>query len=300
MQRVVWLLWLAGCGAASETADLAVGDAAMGPIDLALPDSAHSGPCTDDPSGPPDGAVCITTVAGTTVDEDGGALSGVFVTYCAGECFFAQPSDSTGAFHVDVRSHVVPSDYSVEIHGRPDRVSYYVTTPPPSVSGRIDMPTPLPVPPLPANGPAIALDQSQQSPSSGDVTLLLAQGTKVMLDPADVVNLPAGGQLRVWRAPNPAALPFIDPGHPPDVLYSLAPFEAIFSVKTPLRFANSAGLPANAAVDVLAQRSLLQEGPPAGPLLRVAGARVSSDGTTIDFDSGAGVTLLDWIALVKK
>ena len=31
-----------------------------------------------------------------------------------------------------------------------------------------------------------------------------------------------------------------------------------------------------------------------------AGAHVSADGATIDFDPGEGVTLLDWIALVKK
>src|SRR5581483_3936588 len=150
---------------------------------LASPDSGRGGGgCSDSADGQPDGAVCVRSVSGTTVDENGAPLSGVFVTYCAGDCFYSTPGAAAGSFNIDVRAHVVPSDYAVEVHGRPERVSYYVSSPQP-VNGVITLPAPLPVPSLPASGPTLARDGSAQMPDSGDVLLQLAAGTQVTLDP---------------------------------------------------------------------------------------------------------------------
>jgi hypothetical protein len=308
MRTGLLLLWLAGCGGDNGASDLGADLGVVLP-DLSSPDSGHGGPCTDSADGQPDGAVCVRSVSGATVDENGAALSGVFVTYCAGDCFYGMSGGDGGTFTIDVRAHVVPSDYAVEVHGRPDRISYYVNTPQPA-NGAIQLAAPLPVPPLPASGPTLLRDGSAQSPSSGDLTLLLAAGTQVTLDPSDLVDItpaadggaahPEAGQWRIWRAPDPSKLPFVDPAHPPDVLYALSPFECTFSAKTPLQILNAPAFPAGTVFDVLAQRSLIDQSPPAGALLRVAGAHVSTDGKTIDFDSGDGITLTTWIALVKK
>jgi hypothetical protein len=298
--RSALLVVLAGCGASGNTsADLAVPDLAPIELDLATPIGQPMGPCLDPPDQQPDGGVCVIAVRGSTVDESGAPLGNVFVTYCGYDCFYGMSSADGGVFAIDVRTHIQFDKFTVEVHGRPDRVGYYVASPAPVASDSdIVVTTPLPVPLLPASGPQIARDGSMQTLVSGDVTLALASGTKVTLDPEDLIDLPLGGELRAWRAPNPAALPFVTTHV--DVLYALAPFEVLFSVKTPLSIVNAAALPANAVVDVLAQRSLANAPPPAGALERVAGAHVSADGSTILFDAGEGVTLLDWIALVKK
>jgi hypothetical protein len=295
--RLAWLgLVFLGCGASGAQPADGGGDLGVS-SDLASSDLAG---CNDPENQRPDGGVCLVSVSGKVVDEAGQPLPMTLVSICGDICFYGH-AGADGTFVAPIKDHILYDRYAIEVHGRPDRASYYARLPP--LSGEtLDLPAPLVLPLLPATGPAFLTDKSQQDVSQGDITVHVAAGTDVMLDVEDVVNLPAGAQLRVL-APSPslkAQLPFVDPAQPLDALYGFAPFEVIFSVKTPVEFKNSAALPANAAVDVLSQRGLLSGTPPAGNFQRVAGAHVSADGTKIVMDAGEGVTTLTWLALVKK
>jgi len=285
---------------------LVVGCAANGdaaPADAGITDGAAGDAtpttCTDPPNQQPDGGVCLLSVSGKLVDEAGAPLANVPVSVCGSACFYGRAA-ADGAFTVAIRQHLQLSYYALDVDGRPDRLNYYVVLPTPT-SGTVSFAAPLIDLLLPASGPEIKLDGSKQTLTAGDVTIEVAQDTQVMIDVEDEAIAPLGHQFRPVTIKDPKSLPFVDAAHPPDALFGFAPFEAEFSVKTPVSFKNVANLPAGAAVDVLAQRGLngLVE-PPPGIFARVAGAHVSMDGTQVTMDPGEGITHLTWLALVKK
>ncbi len=211
--------FLAACG----------GSDAKSHADLAMPDLAPT-PCVD--PDPPDGSVCGVPVSGAVVDENGGAVAALTVSVCAGQCFYGT-TESDGQFTVVPDLHIRLSDYALELHGRPNRVSYY--TPLPTGNGvALVYATPLPLPLLPASGPEIAGDNSAQTLTSGDLTLTLAAGTKVLFDVEDY-GVPGGHQLRVLSIAQPTSLPFVDASAPPAALYACAPFETAFAAKASLQ-----------------------------------------------------------------
>lgn len=274
---------LVGCGASPASPDAAV------------PDLGASG-CGD--MGGPAGSVCLASVSGQVVDESGAPIGGMLLSVCAGDCFFGT-SGSDGRFTVGVNKRLLVDQFALLMHARPDRASYY-TRLPALVGDVITFARPIVVPKLPASGPAISLDGGvAQTVSAGDVTLTIAANTTIMLDVEDYSILPLGGQLRVLKA-DPGALPLVDPGQTPNALYGFEPFEVLFTPPARLSFANSAGLPAGAAVEVQRMPGLIGGAPPAGGFVHAANAHVSADGMTIDFDPGEGVASLTWIALVKK
>jgi hypothetical protein len=288
---VGFALALLGCGGAAGSDDAAVADLSMS-VDAAV----DLTPACPPPS--TDAGVCLDTVNGKMVDDTGAGVPNLVVSVCAVACYFGQTT-ADGTFSNPVYDLVVPDYYAFEAHGRPDHASWYARLPP-LVGMSASYAQPLLLPSLPASGPLIALDQSAQTLTSGDVTLNLASGTKVMLDVEDVALKDVGRQLRVVKISPPSKLPFFDGQSEPDALYGFAPFEVFFSQPTPLTFANSAALPANAAVDVLEMGGLINVNPPAGNFTKVATAHVSADGNTIVMDSGQGVTELTWIALRKQ
>jgi hypothetical protein len=261
----------------------------MSPMDMASPCKSSI-----------DGGQCLMSVSGALVDEAGAPVPDVLVTVCADACFYGH-SIGDGTFTTEVKQSLYTETYAVEVHGRPLRTTYFVKLPP--LQGQVvQFDKPFVVPRLPASGPDVKMDKSAQTLTSGDVTLTLAAGTEVQLDVEDAIDLPVGGQLRTLKLADPAKWPFVDAARVPDVLYALSPFEVEFSQPARLSFANSAGLPANAAIDVFMQHGLVGIGvaPPAGPFDRVAGAHVSSDGTRIEMDAGEGITRLTVVALKRK
>jgi hypothetical protein len=232
-------------------------------------------------------------VSGRVVDERGVALAKRTLSVCAGGCWFGT-SGGDGRFTIVPDQHIVLADYALEVHGRPDALSYYTPLPAPA-SGRITFAAPLPVIALPASGPEILGDGSSQSLGSGDLTVTVGAGTKVLFDVEDY-GVPHGHELRVV-AVDPQTMPFVD--GTPAALYGCAPFETGFDRKVALTFANRAGLPAGAAVEVRAMRGLVNDAPPAGRLEHAANAHVSADGATVQTDPGEGVTELTWLALQK-
>jgi len=289
---LVLLLWATlgtGCGSAGSATDLGVD--LSGSADLA------NAPCSD--PNPAPGSVCPLDLTGSFSTESGQAASSLadrVVSVCAGLCFFGG-SNASGAFSVHVDAHIVLADYAFEVHGRPDAATYY--TPLPSGSSpSLAYAAPLPLPLLPASGPAIPEDSGAHTVTAGDVTLVLAAGTKVQFSVEDF-GVAHGHELRVRGFALPTTLPFIDAAAPPAALYALAPFEAAFSQKVSLTIANTAALPAGAAVQVKVMRGLVNDAPPAGRFTAAALAHVSADGATISTDSGEGILELTWIALYE-
>jgi hypothetical protein len=270
-----WVLALmVGCAADKSAAlDLAPS------LDLALP------ACNDTNAG-----VCPVQVHGQVVDESGVPIPGLTMSVCADQCFFGT-TGADGRFTVVPDQHIVLANYAVELHGRPDRATYY--TPLAPANGlMVDFAAPLVLPLLPSSGPQVAAGSAV---TSGDLTLSVPAGADVVFNVEDF-GTPNGHQLRVLKA-DPAKLPFINTV--PDALYGCSPFEVSFSQKASLAFTNSAGLPAGAAVEIQSMRGLVNGAPPAGRFVHAATAHVSADGTTIATDAGEGVTELTWLALKR-
>lgn len=264
--------------------------------DMSAPaDLTHADGCTDPESKWPDGGTCVVAVAGRIVDEKGQPIAGRVVTTCGSTCFFGK-SASDGSFTVHVGSHIPVAEFAVDVHGSPDLASYY--TPLLALAGdSIAFPSPLVVPTLPTSGPLLPMDGSAAILTSGDVTVTLADGTKVSLPIDDVGIGDAGMMLRALTVADPSKLPFIDGANPPLALYGLGPFEVVFSQPVALAFANTTQLLPGAAVDVYLMRGLALAGPPAGRFDLAASAHVTSDGKSIATDPGQGVLTLTWIAL---
>jgi len=287
---------LAGCGPAPiAAADGPSARDAATSVDLAPDD----GGCAALDPGAPDGGVCLRAVTGRVVDEAGAPLASTLLSVCAEDCFFGQ-SGPDGRFSVAVGALLPAARYALELHGRPDRASYYLRLPALEF-GQANFATALPLPRLPSSGPSlpasVAVSDSPMKLASGALALTIAPGTTVEISVEDAGGGAAGRALRVL-----ALDPATGPGAPPAgafALYACSPFEAIFSQPIALSFANATALPAGAAVDVLAMRGLLGATPPAGGWDRIASAHVATDGRTIDTDAGQGPTILTWLALRK-
>jgi hypothetical protein len=237
-------------------------------------------------------------VTGQVVDEAGMPVPNPNTTVCAGLCYYGK-GDPTGGFTVAINASIDVSAFAFGMHGRPDRVNFYAPLPPVS-GGNIRYMAPIVDPLLPTSGPMLPQDGSAAMVTSGDVTLTIDAGTQIQFDVEDVVlpnNL--GYELRVYKAPDPKALPFVDQTAVPDALYGVAPFEAYLSSKAHLSVANTIGAAPGAAVDVLVQRVLITCDPPAGALVKAAQAHVSGDGMTITTDPGEGISVFSWIGLKK-
>lgn len=296
------LLSLTGCGAPgggpSASADLSSegGGGDMALVGGAQDDAGTRGPCGDQKF--PDGGVCLTRVTGKVVDEKGNGLAKAQVTVCGPVCYYGTIAGD-GSFLVKIGQHVVPSRWAAQVHGRPDRVSYFIPLPP-FVDDAVDFARPFIVPALPGSGPSMVLEKSMKDQSlvSGDVMVTLVAGTTVSLDVEDVALGDLGKQLRAVTIADPKTLPFVDAKDPPLGLYGFAPFESSYAPLAQVSFNNGYMLPANAPVDVYGEAGLY-DSQPAGSFNKVATAHVSPDGKRIAMDPGQGVATLRWLALRK-
>lgn len=251
-----------------------------------------------DTTGAVAGALCPRAVRGRVVDEVGAPLAALTVSVCADQCYYGTTLDD-GAFAVTPAQAIVLAQYALEVHGRPDRATYY--TPLPTATGDATHPTlafaaPLPLPTLPPSGPAIVDDGSAQLVASGDLELSIASGTTILFSVEDFAT-PHGHELRVRAIDAPASLPFVDAADPPRALWATAPFEAAFSQPVAVSLANRPGLPAGSAVELLSLGGLVNGPPPAGRWRHAAAAHVSADGSRITTDPGEGIDELTWLAV---
>jgi hypothetical protein len=245
------------------------------------------------------------------VDENRMPIPSLYATVCGSICFSGD-SDRGGRFTVPVGAHIPLAQYSVLPHARPVRVGFYFQLPTGAAGPVIDVGD-LPVPVMPADGPVLVVKTDMagapaQSVTSGDVTLEVEAGIQIELDVDEVAEKEIGKKFRTLSVPKSLESSFVDPALGIVALYALAPFDASFrrvsddseSVAR-LSFNNSAGLPAGAAVEVLALGSYLDFAwvPPA-TFAPVATGRVSADGTSIQLDPGQGVKRLTWVGVREK
>jgi hypothetical protein len=280
VHRILCALVLAAC---ADQGSAALPDGGGG--DMAKDGCAVAAPAASD--------VCLRRVEGRVVDEAGAPLGEALVTVCGDLCFYGR-SGTDGRFTVPVNTWAALERYALHVHGRPHRADYYVRLP--AVVDGTALLGELRSPLLPSSGPAVPMDQKASTITSGEITLAFPDGVEVELDVEDVIELPKGGELRAVRVADPRALPFVDAAAPPELLFGLAPFEAIFSRKVPLRLQNVLSWPAGAKVEITQQGAyVLGEAAP-GPLVSAAAAEVSSDGLTIATLPGEGLRRLSFLA----
>ncbi len=242
------------------------------------------------------------TVNGLVVDEGGAALIDALVTVCGRICYRGV-TDTKGAFRVPIAKDSDASQLAVCIHGRPDRVTYYVPVDASqSAAERIDFATPFVAPAIAAGGPLVALDKSAQTITAGDVTLHIAEGTKINLDVEDDTLGERGRELRAIAYDDLSTAPFpIDETAGLEVLYFVTPFEATYKPGITITLANRRAWPAGTEVDVMMMRGLTGTTVwPAGVFEKVSSAKVSADGARITLDANATLSTITWLALKRR
>lgn len=297
---------LSSCGAGAP----ATGPRDAAPQDAATPadaravdatDGAHAvdafkAPCSEPPAQRPDGGTCVVEAKGEVTDLEGDPLAKLVMTFCGAECFGAL-SDSSGHYLIDVGLFIDSQNFAVHADGRPNHAVDYLRLhagEPRIVSASMHLPT------LPPSTVALPPDgASASSVTEGDLTLVVAAGTKFDLDIEDF-GKPKGRLLRVADVPL-ASSPAYAKTAKVAAIYALAPSGAKASIKMGVTLKNSAALPASAAVDVMVLGDDYFSVPPNVGLLQVvASAHVSADGTTIQTDPGEGITKITWLAVRQK
>jgi hypothetical protein len=297
-----------GAGAPAATLDAAPQDAATrdagagavdgshGALDATHAVDASKAPCSEPPSQRPDGGTCVVEAKGDVTDLEGDPLAKLVMTFCGAECFGAL-SDSSGHYVIDVGLFIDSQDFAIHADGRPNHAVDYLRLhagEPRIVSASMHLPT---LPPSTVSLPPDGAPAS--SVTEGDLTLVVAAGTKFDLDIEDF-GKPKGRLLRVADVPLVSAPSYAKTAKVA-AIYALAPSGATSSVKMGVTLKNSAALPASAAVDVMVLGDDYFSVPPNVGLLQVAAsAHVSADGTTIQTDPGEGITKITWLAVRQK
>jgi hypothetical protein len=272
--------------------------------------AASEDACAASPLPPAPGAGCVREAIGRVVDGDGAPLPEVLVTVCGAVCFTPAENAGTaadGSYRVEIGARISLGDYAQSLHGRPNRVSLYRPLPSALDGERLVLPDAVLLD-LPPSGPALIPKGNgapAQRSTSGDVTLIVEEGTELRLDVEDIALGALGTQLRV-RSLDAAERQRVFPElGTVAALYALMPFEASFrrlasgdDGVASVEIANSAGLPAGRRVELLALGTyLFSEWITPGRFERVATGAVSADGARIELDPGAGIAHLTWIAV---
>jgi hypothetical protein len=297
---LVVLASLVACSSASNSANPG-GDAGsdVAVNDTNVVETSGTAPCSESPSDIPPGSLCVLSVSGKVVDEKGNPVVDKSISVCGTVCFYSK-TDATGAFVTQVGAHIVSIKYAVNVHGRPD----YATTMerlPAGLTGDFTASAPYVAVTLPATGAALPADGSAGgSVADGDVTLSVPSATKFALDPDDI-ELGAAGRL--FRAvAMPASLtPTWAIGAGLTQLYALTPFTATPTNKLDVTLANTSGLAAGSAVELVRVGSTyFGIKADAGALVVVGTGTVSSDGKTITSDTGQGLDELTFLGVRPK
>jgi hypothetical protein len=258
------------------------------------------------------GEVCLEAVEGRVTDSAGNPVPDTLTTVCGSRQCNPGVTGTDGRFRVEVGFALALRDYSTLPHGRPNRTNFYFQLPLDATGPVIEVGD-LPMLDLPATGPLLVVKTDNagapaQSVTSGDVTLEVADGVRVLLDVEDVVEGENGKLFRALEVPQERRDTFIDPALGAFALYAFTPFEAGFDVEATgvsatarLSFANRTGLAAGSAVEVLALGTYqyLDWVKPAA-FEPVATASVTADGARIELDPGEGLRYLTWVALRDK
>ncbi len=288
MRALPWLLVaLVACSAGAES-----GSGAPGSV------SEPRRPC-----GPPPGdwvegrdppAYCVDEVAGTVVADSGEPLPDLNMTVCGLACFGGR-TDAGGAFRVRVGARLPDGQYALFAHGRPRHASLFVRLPP-APPERVAFAAPITLPALSTEGAALPADDGPAATVTvGPLTLGVPASTSWRLAFEDLTDDVNGRVLRFVKVPLDRAPPFAAGA---TLVYALAPFEAHPSNPVSLALAETGGLAAGSAVEILVMDGLDLEADNSSGVPRVAArGHVTEDGARIETDPGEGLTLLTWIAV---
>jgi len=284
------------------------------PADTSIPGDTNDPDCSEPVDERPIGSVCIHEVKGSVVAEsDGTPLAKMIISVCGGVCYFGI-TDDTGHFDNHVGHYIIPGQFQVLVHGRPDHASLYVKLPAPDADGNIILPKSIATPKYDQVGPAMPADDGPGATvTAGDVSVIPPDGLEYDLDPEDVANGDAGRLMRSvkWTSTTP---PDFVAGSDFAALYALAPFNMRFCksrpcpdansnpTKIPVSVKNTTSLAAGTPVEFFILGTDLYSLPrTAGTLLVQATGKVSADGKTIDTDPGQGINELSFLGVrVKK
>jgi hypothetical protein len=292
--RTLLLAWSAALGAAC-TEPPPASDGAVAADLATVPDQAD---CLDETGDRGRGGVCLYSVRGRVLDDNGVPVRDTTVTVCGPACFYGR-TGSDGDFTVPVGQYLRTNLYSVLLHVQPQRAAYYVQLPR-LEGGHATFSAPLKVLGMPADGPVIKEDTSAQTLTAGGVTLTVEAGTDIFISLEDAREPTLGRKFRPLRVTQLDAIPFLG-DLKPAALYAFGPFEAEFSKPARLSLDNTQiGLPASTAVEFLGQQGLLKGMLPGSAFSLLGTGKVSADGKRVEMDAGAGVSLLTWIAVRKK
>ena len=188
---------------------------------------------------------------------------------------------------------------AIMLHGRSHYASYYSRFDSP---GDVDKGT-LFLPTMPfEEGVDLPADKQAKVVTHGDVTYTFAAGMDVNVDQIELeLDGAAEQRFRSVRVALDKAPPFIDPKAGFAVLHALTPFHTRIKPGAAVTVANTAKLPAGAAVELFVQLTDLQEkSGPFGGFTKVADGHVSADGATIKTDDGQGVPEISWLGVRLK
>jgi|GEM_PF-3329889 len=254
---------------------------------------------------------CIGVVTGKVIDSAGAGVAELDVTVCGPTCFRGT-TDESGMFEIELNAYVVVSEYSVQPHGTPNASTFYYPLPTDLPDGDYDSGE-LRVVELPSDGGVFVTKleleadavSPQQTLTSGDVSVSLAEGTVIRLS---IIDGQEGEEGRRFRASelSETQMEHFAPSLMDSRVFALGPFEARLTgpdsmpPEVSLSVQNSLDWAADSEVEVLALGTYLADDwiTPSS-FERVGVATVSSDGESIVLDAGGapGISYLTWLAM---
>jgi hypothetical protein len=228
--------------------------------------------------------VCMLSLKATFVDLAGKPLAGETVYVCGTNiCTLPKKTDAQGVFTADepiCNWFLVPA---LKYLGHDKFVSFANATP--AGVQKVTYQNPVTLVALPQAG--VTIPTSGPITSNG-VTLTLAPNTTAKFDPSDPMD-PEVHKFRAVEVPIAKAPPDIDASLKLEVLWGLAPFDAILTPAPKLTVPNTKAWAPNAEVELFLNSGNTYDLNPPVPYAKyspIGTAHVSNDGMTITSDAG--------------
>jgi hypothetical protein len=285
--RIFVIAGIAGaCGSSSS-------EPAAGEPSQSRPQTEYDQNGCEVPSGKlEEGSLCVTSLTAAVKDLDGNAIPDLVTTACGSGCTYGK-TDATGTTRMQVRRYMYKP--ALMLHGRSRWATLYSRF---DAAGDIDRGTIfLPIMPF-AEGVVLPEEGAAGTVSFRDVTFSFAAGTEIKIERLELQE-PDEQKFRAISVPLDKAPPFVTAaGGNFAAIYAMTPFATRIKPGAAVTIANTAKLPAGAAVDLFQQATMLDDSNgPYGGFSKVAEAHVSADGATIATDEGQLVTEITWLGV---
>lgn len=240
-------------------------------------------------------ALCVTSLTASVKDLDGNPVTDLVTTACGSGCTYGK-TDATGTTRMQPRRYMYKP--ALMLHGRSRWATLYSRF---DSAGDIDRGTLfLPVMPF-AEGVVLPEGGVAGTVTHRDMTFAFAAGTEIKIERLELQE-PDEQKFRAISVPLDKAPPFVAAaGGNFAAIYAMTPFGTRIKPGAAVTIANTAKLPAGAAVELFQQGTMLDDSNGAfGGFSKVADAHVSADGATIATDEGQLVTEITWLGVRAK